>query len=709
MVLRGIVILSIAASAAAVGVSPVQKVQQLIQSLKAKVEKDLDTQSREFEVFARNCDKDADDKTRSIASSKATIEDLTAVIENSQATIASVESEIQDASEQISAEEGEFKELTAVRTKAKAEFVANEKELVDSVSSLSRASMQIKKGMSFAQLSAKTKSGVKAALSALEQVIDAASMPDTHMERIQALIEQQEDTQDGLSLGEQQSPEESVSSGGIVETIEDMEDKAQNTLNEVRKTEMKAAHAYAMMKSATENQLAALNKELSAATAKKQSTSEELAGAQKDLAAEKKSMAQTQSYLADLKHECQETAATWEVEMRDGKAEVAALDKAMGILGEKFGDAAAASFIQTSSKTMVRARAHAKSRASLRGLQYNEEPSEAEDARRTATMRFLTKLGRRLHSTALVSLAYRAGSDPFFKIKGMLEEMVEKLLQEAAQEADQKAFCDKEVGESKASLADKEGKLDTISARIGKAEAAVGRLTAEVSALRREVSEMDVALSNATKLRIAEKEEFARVSKDFQESEEACGAAIQVLREYYDGASSFLQLKSTTRSRSRMHSHGQFEFGGSLQEFGASTQTGGEAIVGMLEVAESDFAKMLAEAKANENMAEEEFAKNTQDSQVLKAVKLQDLKGKESEIKTLQTSLDNLSQDKDGTSSELQAVMEYVDKLKPQCETRTPSYEETKARRQQEIEGLKNALSILSGTAVPVSLSQLDI
>merc|ERR1719235_2098900 len=89
---------------------------------------------------------------------------------------------------------------------------------------------------------------------------------------------------------------------------------------------------------------------------------------------------------------------------------------------------------------------------------------------------------------------------------------------------------------------------------------------------------------------------------------------------------------------------------------------GGEGIVGMLEVAESNFAKMVAEAKANENMAVETFNKNIADTRVLKATKLAELKAKESEIKGLQATLDNQAQDKEGVTAELNAVNEYLDK-----------------------------------------------
>ena len=55
--------------------------------------------------------------------------------------------------------------------------------------------------------------------------------------------------------------------------------------------------------------------------------------------------------------------------------------------------------------------------------------------------------------TALVVLAYRAVADPFGKIRG------------------------EEIGESTASKQDKDGKLETVNARLSKAEGSTATLT----------------------------------------------------------------------------------------------------------------------------------------------------------------------------------------------------------------------------------------
>merc|ERR1719299_96050 len=188
-----------------------------------------------------------------------------------------------------------------------------------------------------------------------------------------------------------------------------------------------------------------------------------------------------------------------------------------------------AAFVQTGAKTTVSAR------------------NDAEDDAKARVLKSIEQLGRRLHKTALIALAYRAASDPFVKIRGMIEDMIAKLLQEAAEEATQKAFCDKEIGESKTVKADKEGKLDKVNARIEKSESATATLTEDVSRLASEVAENDKAMADATAIRQKEKAEFMVVEKDLSESQEACAAAIEVLREYYEGAS-LLQVKAKAGS-----------------------------------------------------------------------------------------------------------------------------------------------------------------
>merc|ERR1719231_1214888 len=159
-----------------------------------------------------------------------------------------------------------------------------------------------------------------------------------------------------------------------------------------------------------------------------------------------------------------------------------------------------------------------------------------------------------------------------------------------------------------------------------------------------------------------------------------------VLKSYYEGA--FLQTSAKTQSQSK-----QPAFGGAKSDTGSS-------IISVLEVAESDFTRLFAETETAEDEAASAYEKLTEENKISKATKLADAKAKESEIKSLTVQVGHSKEDAASTSSELDAVNEYIDKLRPQCEEKAMSYEEKKAAREAEISGLKEALEILEGKGV---------
>merc|ERR1719456_514374 len=121
----------------------------------------------------------------------------------------------------------------------------------------------------------------------------------------------------------------------------------------------------------------------------------------------------------------------------------------------------------------------------------------------------------------------------------------------------------------------------------------------------------------------------------------------------------------------------------------------GGSIINILEVCESDFATNLAKEESEEADAQEEYEKTTQENKITKATKEQDAKYKTQEATSLDKTIAELSSDKDTTNTELSAVLEYYGKIKERCIAKPETYEDRKARREAEIAGLKDALSIL--------------
>merc|ERR1719389_1417376 len=102
-------------------------------------------------------------------------------------------------------------------------------------------------------------------------------------------------------------------------------------------------------------------------------------------------------------------------------------------------------------------------------------------------------------------------------------------------------------------------------------------------------------------------------------------------------------------------------------------------------MSEEDFTTLLAETEATEDEAAKAYKTLTDENKVSKASKEAEAKAKASEAKSLKVQLEHHKEDSTAVSSELDAVLAYLDKLKPECESKAMSYEEKKAAREAEI------------------------
>merc|ERR1719265_2433033 len=309
---------------------------------------------------------------------------------------------------------------------------------------------------------------------------------------------------------------------------------------------------------------------------------------------------------------------------------------------------------------------------------------QRSDEPRLRAADFLEEQGHKLNSVGLAQLAvrFRNAADPFSKVKGMIQDMIDRLIKEEAEEASHKAWCDDEVAESTKSRDQKIERVDVLTTRIDKASAAVAKLQQDVATLQKEIAEQGNA----------EHAEFMAATKDYADAIEGLSNAIAVLTDYYGAKGGEAALLQGS----------QPEFSGPVFEGGyANKAEGASGIIGLLEVAQSDFSKMDAEAKADENEAAAEFKKMVQDNAVSRATKEQDVKGKSAEIARLQDALGEMQADRTSQQKELDAVITYLEKLRGACQVQPMSYEERTKRRRAEIEALQEALEILAGEEAP--------
>jgi len=667
------------ASAAQTGGSPVQKIIQLLGECRTKVENDLAEETAAMKEYTAYCDNEAKDKAYAIETATRGLEEASAVVEESKATIATSDDEAATLGTHIAAKEKELAEVQKNRAADHADFVAAEAELVTSVDQLARAAELLKKQQSFAQmrgghfkLDKKSAEAIQAISTIIESQWVGAGSRKTLAAFLQSQAKAKEAEDDEFALDQPQAKQVAYesSSGSIITTIEEMQGKAEDTLSELRKKETEANHAFQMLEAGLEDEISHAKSKLGAATKLKASATEAMAEASAEVVETEKSKAADEEYVTTLKQECQARAVEFEETMKSGKDEIAAIEKAKTILEE-----GVTAFVQISSKTR---------RFSTKFSNDDEDESDEIAERRAKIVQIFKDISANRHSFVFAQLANMAASDPFEKIKGLINDMIEKLLKEAAEAATHEAFCQEEMGKSKKAQEDKTMKLDKFSTRVDEASSKVAELTESIKKLEAEVAEIDKAQAEATKLRTAENAEFKKVSKDYKDSAAAVAKAIEVLQSFYGGAA-LIQLKSSTTLKSKTKTKD------------AKQGDAAGVIISILETAQEDFTSLLAESEAVESEAQSTYDKMTTENKIAKASKMAEAKAKQSEVKSVTSSLEMSKEDQASTSKELDAVLAYIDKLKPECETKAMSYEEKKAAREAEIEGLKEALNILSG------------
>jgi len=583
-------------------VSPVQKVLQLMDECRGKILKDLSVEQAAMDQYMLFSHKEIGAKANAIKSATRDIQDLEATISENDAIILESTQEVADLGSRIAAKQGELGSATSNRDSQHAEFAAAEKELLDAVGMTERAVAQLKEGVSFTQVDS---NGMQNLEVALQRIIDSeAIIADAPKERLQAFLQSADASSQGDELAVSfktalRQPEQKAfesKSGAILETVEGMQKKAEDQLAALRKKEMENNHAFEMLADSLNNEISQATAKLQANQSLKAASEEKLAQAQEDLGSTKKTKGDDEAYSATTKQECQMKSQEFEERMISAKGELGAIAKATDIL--KNGVVA---LVQTGGQAVVSR--HVRSTTQF--------ASDDEDRRlRAATQ--LRNLGVQYHKIGFMELATAVASDPFVKIRGLVEDMIAKLQAEAAEEASHKAFCDQEMGKSTAAKKIKETKMEKHQTRMDQASSEIAELTAAVQRLESEVAEIDAAMAEATQQRTTENQANTQAMSDFRQSADA-------------------------------------------------------------------------------------YKKLSQENKLSRAQKETDAHGKRSEIKSLEVSLSHNSEDHTAVSSELDAVNAYLDKLKPECETKVMSYGERKAAREAEIEGLKDAMSILQG------------
>jgi hypothetical protein len=643
-------------TASAVEVTPVQKVIQLLNGMLEKGKKGKHDEQVQFAAYKQFCEDTSVEKKRSIEEASQQIDMLKADIAKATADVSQLGKEIAELDEDVSIWNGDNKAATSVRDIEKADYDATHKDYSESVDALQRAIAVLKK-----QAHDRKQKESLAQVVALKHL---SLIPEKAKKIINAFLSTEE------SDDESAAPEANAyefQSHGVVEMLEKLVDKFIDERSTLEKEEMNSKHAYDMLMQDLAAQISQAETDRGEKAESKAKTLQAKASDTGDLQDTTTSKAADSKYLGDLTATCGTKAGDFEARQQLRAEEIQAIEKAIEILSS----GAVAGNAEKHLPGLLQKASLAQLRSS--GM----SPSQQK------TAFYLQEQAKRLNSRVLSALAVRVTDDPFSKVKKMIKDLIVRLMEEANEEAEHKGWCDTELTTNEQTRKEKTESVQMLTAEIDELQSSIAQLGEDLSELSKSVAELDKAMAQATEQRQSEKAENTDTIKDASDAQTAVAQALVVLKEFYAKAAeatSFVQRQPDI-------------FDSPYKGMGA--ESGG--VVGMLEVIESDFARLEAETSSAEATAQKSYDGFMTDSKVDKAQKNTDSEHKTAKKQDQEQALTVKRSDLEGTQKELDAAMAYYDKLKPSCVDSGVSYEDRVGRRKEEIESLQEALRILNG------------
>jgi len=424
----------------------------------------------------------------------------------------------------------------------------------------------------------------------------------------------------------------------------------------------------------------------------------DIAKAREDLVNAEATLKDDQLYMKDLTKMCEERAGDWDQRSQMRGGELEALEGALKILKDEVSpmDKAAnkrAMLVQKNQQKMSLSAA-AKLQKSLSFLQSAEslavvhKSDSAAAAKQERAVTLLKRAGSRLHSETLSVVAMYVASDPFTKVKKLIQQLIERLLAEATAEATKKGFCDTELGKARKDRDFRFQDVNSLSVELGSLEAKRDELTAEIAQLKEDIAALEKALEEAEEVRKKEKATNLQTIKDASSGLESVTEAIAILSAFYkQAAKALVQVKASPVDEDTQGPGFEGSYKGKQE---AST-----GIIGMLEVIKSDFDRTVRHTTEAEAKAHAAFVEFDRESRADISGKSTKKKLDEEDLATTLTTIEQKMDDLQTNQDLLDAALKVIEGLKPTCIDTGMSYEERVAKREEEIAALKKALCIL--------------
>jgi len=655
---------------------PAEKVVKMMAKLKSEVVKQGEKEDAEFKAFAKFCAtnlnekayqlKRSEDKNASMTADKGVADDK---IEEATQTIILLKSE-------VGTDEAALAKASADRAETAAKYAADAKEITDAMDALDKAT---------AALSAAKKdtTALTSMSSMVSQILGTAG-------RI-SLLEVDEKQMSALaSLGE---PKTSLNfrPTEIVAMLKGL--KATFTENKQR-TDMEeevAIGAFNKLRTNLNQQLKFKKEDLEEKIIFKNQKLVESAQFKKDIAAETAAHSADTEFKANLEADCNDKDAMDKSRQKAREDEMEAIQTAIdkltagGVsLSQVKSHAVAASAAKVGGLKLKKTGSVQVNKVSKAFVQLRSKRTSKHDVAMTKLRALAAKSG----VAAAARLVEQAASanDPFVEVRKLFTGLLNRMTDQAKEEASTNSNCKENVATHAKERDETQAMKESLTNEITGLDSKLFKLNKDVKGLTEDISEATAALEEASKQRADEHETYLSALKEASDGVQGSSLALQILTDYYkkEGGSSLLQSASDSK---------QPEV--NMGDYAAEAHERSAGVLGMLEVLKSDFESTKAKVEADEQSAVSDFEELETSLNTDITEKSDDIDTKKGEIKDTTVTKGSEEQSLEAAKDRLELALEKLDAMRGMCTENEESFESRTQKRQEEIDHLKNTVSLL--------------
>jgi septal ring factor EnvC (AmiA/AmiB activator) len=326
--------------------------------------------------------------------------------------------------------------------------------------------------------------------------------------------------------------------------------------------------------------------------------------------------------------------------------------------------------------------------------------------RRHSAANVLANAAKKSKNAALLELSNKVKRDAFDKVTSMIDEMVADLHKEQEDEYKHQQFCAAELAENEQQQEDTKDKISDLTAEIEESTAKVETLSAEIAELQQQIGEMNVQLKRAGEDRVLANKEFQRTIQDQRATQLILNKVMKRLEKVYEAppppeanATNATEGEAPAAFLQRGLAHHKELHHKQMPSFGAYGKNDeGGGVVSLIAEIIREASSLEAEATVAEQGAQNDYQAFVSETAKSIAAANRSISAKSDEKADLEEAIVAAKSDRADSTKKLMDLGKYEMQLHTSCDYVMQNFEMRQTARQEEMDGLAQAKSILHGS-----------